>query len=75
VFTHGKNALDMVLMVRFGSDWRKVLRWGTLGGWSVCDRWDEGEGGCEDGTGALGAAEAYGGDNGVPFGAVRRGFM
>lgn len=26
VFSHGENSLEMVLMVRLGSDWRKVMR-------------------------------------------------
>ncbi|KAJ3839521.1 hypothetical protein F5878DRAFT_581607 [Lentinula raphanica] len=41
-FPHGENALEMKLMVRLGADWKKVLRWGTLGGWE-CIRsmnWD-----------------------------------
>ncbi|KAJ3743270.1 hypothetical protein DFH05DRAFT_1448966 [Lentinula detonsa] len=32
-FPHGENALEMKLMVRLGADWRKVLKWATLGGW------------------------------------------
>ncbi|KAF9062860.1 hypothetical protein BDP27DRAFT_1271375 [Rhodocollybia butyracea] len=32
-FSHGENAMEMKLMVRLGADWRKVLKWGTLGGW------------------------------------------
>ncbi|KAK7051468.1 hypothetical protein VNI00_004442 [Paramarasmius palmivorus] len=32
-FSHGENALEMKLMVRLGADWKKVLKWGTLGGW------------------------------------------
>ncbi|KAG1799025.1 uncharacterized protein HD556DRAFT_1231790 [Suillus plorans] len=33
VFAHGANALELSLMVRLGADWKKVLRWATLGGW------------------------------------------
>ncbi|KAH7886385.1 hypothetical protein F5I97DRAFT_1810064 [Phlebopus sp. FC_14] len=33
VFAHGDNALELSLMVQLGADWRKVLRWATLGGW------------------------------------------
>ncbi|KAH0837757.1 hypothetical protein J3R83DRAFT_5933 [Lanmaoa asiatica] len=74
VFTHGANALEMVLMVRLGADWRKVLRWGTLGGWE-CVRSMGWEG--RRGAGRLARAEAetgWDGDNDVPFGAIRRGF-
>ncbi|KAJ3891481.1 hypothetical protein GG344DRAFT_76878 [Lentinula edodes] len=32
-FPHGENSLEMKLMVRLGADWKKVLKWATLGGW------------------------------------------
>ncbi|KIK68747.1 hypothetical protein GYMLUDRAFT_36243 [Collybiopsis luxurians FD-317 M1] len=32
-FSHGENGLEMKLMVKLGAPWKKVLRWGTLGGW------------------------------------------
>lgn len=68
VFAHGHNALEMVLMVRLGADWRQVLRWGTLGGWA-CVRpmgWE--------GLRGAAAGEEWQGDHEVPFGAIRRGF-
>ena len=34
-FSHGENALEMKLMVKLGADWRKVLKWATLGGWEL----------------------------------------
>lgn len=80
VFAHGANALEMVLMVRLGADWRRVLRWGTLGGWE-CVRSMEWEG--RRGAARMARAEAEAevgearngnGDNEVPFGAIRRGF-
>ncbi|KAF9225150.1 hypothetical protein BS17DRAFT_778215 [Gyrodon lividus] len=78
VFAHGSNALEMSLMVRLGADWRKVLRWATLGGWE-CVRSMEWEG--QKGkdrlasVGNLGEDPSIVGDNEVPFGAVRRGFV
>ncbi|KAJ4476822.1 hypothetical protein C8R41DRAFT_904808 [Lentinula lateritia] len=32
-FPHGENSLEMKLMVRLGAEWKKVLKWATLGGW------------------------------------------
>ncbi|KAH9950972.1 hypothetical protein B0H21DRAFT_776357 [Amylocystis lapponica] len=77
VFAHGDNALEMQLMVQLGADWRKVLRWGTLGGWE-CIRglaW-EGPGGAVRLAHVAKLQEDVRrvGDNDVPFGAVRRGF-
>jgi len=78
VFAHGDNALELSLMVRLGADWRKVLRWATLGGWE-CIRsmmW-EGEKG-ETRLAQVGDLKddpRIVGDNEVPFGAIRRGFV
>lgn len=77
VFAHGDNALEMKLMVRLGADWRKVLSWGTRGGWE-CIRSLRWEG--EEGEERLAKVEEMGedarivGDNEVPFGAIRKGF-
>ncbi|KAF9237060.1 hypothetical protein BU15DRAFT_49217 [Melanogaster broomeanus] len=77
VFAHGDNAMEMALMVRLGADWRRVLKWGTLGGWE-CVRSMEWEG--RKGTerlasvGELREDPSIVGDNEVPFGAVRKGF-
>lgn len=46
VFSHGKNALELVLMRNLGASWERVLGWATLGGWR-CVRGMEWEG--EDG--------------------------
>ncbi|KAJ8472336.1 hypothetical protein ONZ51_g8581 [Trametes cubensis] len=68
----------MKLMVRLGADWRLVLRWATLGGWQ-CVRSMRWEG--EDGAarlarvGMLQEAAAAVGDNEVPFGIVKKGFV
>ncbi|KAJ7580204.1 hypothetical protein C8J56DRAFT_1058513 [Mycena floridula] len=65
-FRHSENALEMKLMVRLGADWRKVLRWATLGGWE-CIRpldWEQ----------YLNVPPNQLGDNCVPFGALRPGF-
>ena len=75
VFAHGANALEMALMVRLGADWRKVLRWGTLGGWE-CVRsmgWEGRKGAARLARVGTLAEEGLG-DNEVPFGAIRRGF-
>jgi imidazolonepropionase-like amidohydrolase len=77
VFSHGDNALEMKLMVKLGADWRKVLRWCTLGGWE-CIRsmgW-EGEQGRDrlKNIGLLRESARVVGDNEVPFGAIRKGF-
>lgn len=77
VFAHGDNALEMKLMVRLGADWRKVLSWGTRGGWECIRslRWEE-----DEGKERLAKVEEMGedarivGDNEVPFGAIRKGF-
>lgn len=60
-FPHGENALEMKLMVRLGANWKKVLRWATLGGWE-CIRPMEWE--------TLSST----GDNTVRFGAVLPGW-
>ncbi|EJD03492.1 uncharacterized protein FOMMEDRAFT_166890 [Fomitiporia mediterranea MF3/22] len=77
VFRHGDNALEMQLMVRLGADWRRVLRWATLGGWE-CVRSKEWEG--PRGAERLEKVEELRegldvvGDNEMPFGAIRKGF-
>ncbi|KDQ20340.1 hypothetical protein BOTBODRAFT_101627 [Botryobasidium botryosum FD-172 SS1] len=79
VFPHGKNALELQLMVKLGADWREVLKWATLGGWE-CVRgmqWEGKEG--ERRLRALAALQESGScprmrDNDVPFGAIRPGF-
>ena len=77
VFRHGDNALEMQLMVRLGADWRKVLRWATLGGWE-CVRSKEWEGPRGEERlrriGEMREGRDVVGDNEVPFGVVRRGF-
>ncbi|KAG2141087.1 hypothetical protein DEU56DRAFT_283261 [Suillus clintonianus] len=78
VFTHGANALELSLMVRLGADWKKVLKWATLGGWEcVRSRMWEGEAGKTRlaQVGDLKEDPRIVGDNEVPFGAVRRGFI
>ncbi|KAF8837627.1 hypothetical protein BDN67DRAFT_908900 [Paxillus ammoniavirescens] len=78
VFAHGDNALEMSLMVRLGADWKKVLKWGTLGGWECIRSMDwEGQKGNERlaSVGDLREDPNIVGDNEVPFGAVRRGFI
>jgi imidazolonepropionase-like amidohydrolase len=79
-FPHGENALEMRLMVKLGADWRRVIQWGTLGGWK-CVRSMRWEG--KEGSDRLTRAEALVdggedirvvGDNEVPFGAIRRGW-
>lgn len=77
VFAHGENALEMQLMVKLGADWRKVLKWATLGGWE-CVRstgW-EGKIGAQRLARVEEMKEDRGtvGDNEVPFGAIRKGF-
>ena len=76
-FPHGDNALEMKLMVRLGADWRHVLRWATLGGWTTIRSmaW-EGEEGAERlaRVAELGEDAREVGDNEVPFGVIRRGF-
>ncbi|ETW86701.1 hypothetical protein HETIRDRAFT_456627 [Heterobasidion irregulare TC 32-1] len=77
VFAHGDNALEMQLMVRLGADWRRVLRWATLGGWH-CVRsmaW-EGDAGKErmNKVAGLGEDPRVVGDNEVPFGLIKRGW-
>ncbi|KAG1846179.1 hypothetical protein DFJ58DRAFT_799298 [Suillus subalutaceus] len=78
VFAHGANALELSLMVRLGANWKKVLRWATLGGWEcVRSRMWEGEAGKTRlaQVGDLKEDPRIIGDNEVPFGAVRRGFI
>ncbi|KAF4611931.1 hypothetical protein D9613_004362 [Agrocybe pediades] len=43
VFSHGKNALELILMRQLGASWERVLGWATLGGWK-CVRGMEWEG-------------------------------
>jgi len=46
VFSHGVNALELVLMRQLGASWDCVLSWATYGGWK-CVRgmeWEGGEG-------------------------------
>lgn len=78
VFAHGSNALELSLMVRLGADWRKVLKWATLGGWE-CIRskmWEDEAGEARLAQiGNLKEDPRIVGDNEVPFGAVRRGFI
>ncbi|KAG0706694.1 hypothetical protein DFH29DRAFT_900962 [Suillus ampliporus] len=78
VFAHGANALELSLMVRLGADWRRVLRWATLGGWE-CVRsmmWEGDAGKVRLAqVGDLKEDPRTIGDNEVPFGAVRRGFI
>ncbi|KAJ4481286.1 hypothetical protein J3R30DRAFT_3701004 [Lentinula aciculospora] len=68
-FPHGENALEMKLMVRLGADWKKVLKWATMGGWE-CIRpmgWDVG----------YAADGGYGvplGDNEHRFGCIKPGW-
>jgi imidazolonepropionase-like amidohydrolase len=77
-FAHGTNALELSLMVRLGADWRKVLRWATLGGWE-CIRSQMWEGKAGQArlaqVGNLKEDPRVVGDNEVPFGAVKRGFI
>ncbi|KAI5119712.1 hypothetical protein M0805_001426 [Coniferiporia weirii] len=77
VFAHGKNALEIQLMVQLGADVRDVLRWATLGGWE-CVRstaWEGAEGAARLArVGEMREARGVVGDNEMPFGAVRRGF-
>ncbi|KDQ20345.1 hypothetical protein BOTBODRAFT_27767 [Botryobasidium botryosum FD-172 SS1] len=79
VFPHGRNALELQLMVKLGADWREVLKWATLGGWE-CVRgmqWEGKEG--ERRLRTLVELQESGScprmrDNDVPFGAIRPGF-
>jgi imidazolonepropionase-like amidohydrolase len=77
VFSHGDNALEMKLMVKLGADWRRVLKWGTVGGWECIRsmRW-EGDRGKErlDKVDLLREDARVVGDNEVPFGGVWKGF-
>lgn len=66
-FSHGENALEMKLMVRLGANWKKVLKWGTLGGWE-CLRpmhWE---------TLAVGDDGVPLGDNDYRFGCIKPGW-
>lgn len=76
-FSHGENALEMQLMVRLGADWKKVLRWVTLGGWR-CVRsmaWEgkEGERRLAN-VGRMSEVATVVGDNEVPFGVLKKGW-
>lgn len=76
-FPHGDNALEMKLMVRLGADWRKVLRWATLGGWETIrsTAWEGERGKARLARMAELEEDAREvGDNEVPFGVIRRGF-
>ena len=77
VFAHGDNALEMQLMVRLGADWRRVLRWATLGGWhcvrSMAWKGDAGKERMKKVAG-LGEDPRVVGDNEVPFGLIKRGW-
>ncbi|EJD54380.1 hypothetical protein AURDEDRAFT_156160 [Auricularia subglabra TFB-10046 SS5] len=83
VFAHGKNADEMKIMVRHGAPWRQVLRWATLGGWEAVRgvKWEGKDG--EQRLRALEqdmcdaeiiAAAQETSDNGMAFGAIRRGW-
>ncbi|EIM92912.1 uncharacterized protein STEHIDRAFT_127652 [Stereum hirsutum FP-91666 SS1] len=76
-FSHGENALEMQLMVRLGADWKKVLRWATLGGWR-CVRsmaWEGEEGARRLANMArMGETATAVGDNEVPFGVLKKGW-
>ncbi|KZV84226.1 hypothetical protein EXIGLDRAFT_683045 [Exidia glandulosa HHB12029] len=82
VFSHGKNADEMKVMVRYGAPWKHVLRWATLGGWEAVRpmRW-EGSRGSEllqardvmSDEEVVAAAETTS-DNSIPFGVIRRGW-
>lgn len=77
-FAHGRNALEMQLMVRLGAPWRQVLQWATLSGWR-CVRpmtWEgsEGEARLKRAEEELTEDPRVVGDNEVPFGAIRRGW-
>lgn len=76
-FSHGENALEMQLMVRLGTDWKKVLRWGTLGGWrcvrSMAWEGEEGERRLKDVERMKEVASVVG-DNEVPFGVLKKGW-
>ncbi|KAF9478898.1 hypothetical protein BDN70DRAFT_879394 [Pholiota conissans] len=87
VFTHGANALELVLMRSLGAGWAQVLSWATYGGWKCVRGMDwEGPGGerrmqaLEIGlAGLLGKCHnpAYNKgelERGVPFGAIRAGW-
>ncbi|KAH9885438.1 hypothetical protein C8Q73DRAFT_749218 [Cubamyces lactineus] len=77
-FPHGDNALEMKLMVRLGADWRLVLRWATLGGWQCVRsmRWEGQEGAARLAwVPAMQESAAAVGDNEVPFGIVKKGFV
>ncbi|KAH7914545.1 hypothetical protein BJ138DRAFT_1098600 [Hygrophoropsis aurantiaca] len=78
VFAHGENALELSLMVEYGADWRKVLRWATLGGWECVRsmRWEGPKGKIRIAQlGEMKEDPRIVGDNDVPFGALKRGFI
>jgi imidazolonepropionase-like amidohydrolase len=76
VFSHGENAMEMILMRQLGVPWEKVLSWATFGGWE-CIRGLEWEG--DLGQKRVKNFEenpqkAVGIDRGVPFGVINRGW-
>lgn len=89
VFAHGANALELLLMIEYGADWREVLKWATIGGWE-CIRGMDWEGrvgesrlkGFEAAVAAEDEQTAFEeigeawplGDNDIPLGAIRPGF-
>ncbi|KAA1467791.1 hypothetical protein DENSPDRAFT_770657 [Dentipellis sp. KUC8613] len=77
VFAHGDNALEMRLMVQLGADWRRVLRWATLGGWRAVrsTAWEGPQGLARvERVGEMREDRRVVGDNEVPFGVVKRGW-
>ena len=68
-FPHGENALEMKLMVRLGADWKKVLSWGTLGGYNCIKPFPlEGDGSEES------DADVWVADHVVKFGCIKPGW-
>ncbi|TFY66406.1 hypothetical protein EVG20_g4682 [Dentipellis fragilis] len=77
VFAHGDNALEMRLMVQLGADWRRVLRWATLGGWRAVRSvaWEGPQGLARvERVGEMREDRRVVGDNEVPFGVIKRGW-
>ncbi|KAF4573685.1 hypothetical protein EYR36_008203 [Pleurotus pulmonarius] len=70
VFAHGRNALEMRLMVQLGAGWRDVLAWATIGGWA-CITGHDAERVAQEEPGLFQDADA--GDS-PPFGALRPGW-
>lgn len=76
VFSHGENALELILMRQLGVPWEKVISWATLGGWE-CVRGFEWEG--SRGRQRIRDLEANPRrvsdvDRGMPFGTIRKGW-